>query len=50
MGATGHRLSDVSEMNAVLSSAFEAGGVHVVVAPIDYSENKRVLIDELGRR
>ncbi|WP_298416454.1 acetolactate synthase large subunit [Brevibacterium sp.] len=49
-GATGHRLSDVSEMNAVLSSAFEAGGVHVVVAPIDYSENKRVLIDELGRR
>jgi acetolactate synthase-1/2/3 large subunit len=36
-------------MNSVLSSAFEAGGVHIVVAPVDYSENKRVLIDELGK-
>ncbi|WP_436326182.1 acetolactate synthase large subunit [Brevibacterium sp. FAM 27836] len=48
-GASGHRLTDVSEMNSVLSSAFEAGGVHIVVAPVDYSENKRVLIDELGK-
>src|SRR5699024_2094071 len=49
-GAPGQRPEDVGEMNSVLSSAFETGGVHVVVAPIDYSENRRVLIDERGRR
>ncbi|MCF2587738.1 acetolactate synthase large subunit [Brevibacterium sp. UCMA 11752] len=49
-GATGHRLENVSEMNEVLESAFAAGGVHLVVVPIDYSENERVLIDELGER
>ena len=26
------------------------GGVHVVEAPVDYSENQRVLIDELAAR
>jgi acetolactate synthase-1/2/3 large subunit len=31
----------------ILDAAFKAGGIHLVVAPIDYSENKRVLIDEL---
>ena len=27
--------------------AFAAGGVHLVAVPIDYSENTRVLVDEL---
>ena len=49
-GATGHRLENADEMHDVLESAFAAGGVHVVVAPVDYSENERVLIDELGKR
>ena len=30
-----------------LEAAFRAGGVHLIAAPIDYSENTRVLIDEL---
>ena len=30
-----------------LEKAFAGGGVHLVVVPIDYSENKRVLVDEL---
>jgi len=30
-----------------VNSAFEAGGVHLIDLPVDYSENKRVLIDEL---
>jgi hypothetical protein len=34
----------------ILHAAFKAGGVHLVVAKIDYSENKRVLIDELKAR
>ena len=35
------------ERAEMLRSAFEQGGVHLVVAPIDYSENTRVLVDEL---
>lgn len=49
-GATGRRVDDIENLRPTLESAFAEGGVHVVVAPVDYSENKRVLIDELGRR
>ncbi len=49
-GATGHRIETVEALRPTLHAAFAAGGVHVVVVPIDYSENKRVLIDELARR
>ena len=31
---------------AGLEAAFAAGGVHLVAVPVDYSENKRVLVDE----
>jgi hypothetical protein len=30
-----------------LEAAFRVGGVHLIAAPIGYSENTRVLIDEL---
>jgi acetolactate synthase-1/2/3 large subunit len=30
-----------------LEAAFSGGGVHLISAPVDYSENKRVLVDEL---
>ena len=33
-----------------LEAAFAAGGVHLIAVPIDYSENKRVLVDELRDR
>jgi acetolactate synthase-1/2/3 large subunit len=33
-----------------LAQAFSAVGVHVVAIPIDYSENMRVLVDELTNR
>ena len=33
-----------------LEAAFSAGGVHLVIVPVDYSENKRVLVDELRQR
>ena len=49
-GATGTRVEDVDSISDALENAFSAGGVHVVVVPVDYSENKRVLIDELGKR
>ena len=33
-----------------LEAAFKAGGVHLVAVPVDYSENIRVLGDELRDR
>ena len=46
-GARGHRIAAAEELVPTLDAAFEDGGVHLVIVPIDYSENKRVLIDEL---
>jgi acetolactate synthase I/II/III large subunit len=31
----------------MLEAAFTEGGVHLVVVPVDYSENMRVLVNEL---
>ena len=33
-----------------LEAAFKGGGVHLVDVPIDYSENVRVLVEELKQR
>jgi acetolactate synthase-1/2/3 large subunit len=46
-GAEGHRVNAVAELVPTLEQAFRAGGVHLVAVPIDYSENIRVLVDEL---
>lgn len=49
-GATGHRLEKTNDLVPMLNQAFEAGGVHIVDCPIDYGENKKVLIDELKQK
>ena len=49
-GGHGHRISSAAELVPTLEKAFAAGGVHLVAVPIDYSENTRVLVDELGGR
>jgi acetolactate synthase-1/2/3 large subunit len=49
-GAHGHRVGATSELIPTLEAAFRQGGVHLVAVPIDYSENMRVLVDELGNR
>jgi acetolactate synthase-1/2/3 large subunit len=49
-GATGHRVEATEALIPTLEAAFRAGGVHIVALPIDYSENKRVLVDELKAR
>jgi acetolactate synthase I/II/III large subunit len=46
-GAKGSRVGKASELSTMLEAAFREGGVHLVVAPIDYSENMRVLVNEL---
>jgi acetolactate synthase-1/2/3 large subunit len=48
-GARGHLVGSVGSLQPTLKGAFDAGGVHLVAVPIDYSENTRVLVDELGR-
>ncbi|MEE8214130.1 MAG: acetolactate synthase large subunit [Alphaproteobacteria bacterium] len=47
-GAAGHRVEATEEFLPILERCYEAGGVHLVEVPVDYSENKRVLIDELA--
>jgi len=46
-GAKGRRVATAEGLAPALETAFREGGVQLVVAPIDYSENTRVLIDEL---
>ena len=49
-GATGTRVDSIQDLKPTLEKAFTDGGVQVVVVPIDYSENQRVLVDELRAR
>ncbi|HHT0593340.1 TPA: acetolactate synthase large subunit [Legionella anisa] len=49
-GARGTRVESIGSFQSILENAFKEGGVHLVVFPIDYSENKRVLVDELQER
>ncbi len=49
-GATGTRVKSTEDLVPSLEEAFTAGGVHLVTVPVDYSENVRVLVDELRNR
>jgi len=42
-GATGHRLEDPSEFRAILNGAAEAGGVHIIDAPVDPMQNMMLM-------
>jgi acetolactate synthase-1/2/3 large subunit len=46
-GVKGSRVESADGLAPALEAAFAGGGVHLVAVPIDYSENIRVLIDEL---
>jgi acetolactate synthase-1/2/3 large subunit len=46
-GAKGVRVGEIGEFRSILEDAFVSKGVHVVTVPIDYSENERVLVQEL---
>jgi acetolactate synthase-1/2/3 large subunit len=48
-GAHGHRVSSAENLIPTLEAAFKAGGVHLVDVPVDYSQNRRLLIDELKK-
>jgi acetolactate synthase-1/2/3 large subunit len=46
-GAKGSRVGAAADLAPTLEAAFSGGGVHLVDVPIDYSENARVLVEEL---
>jgi acetolactate synthase I/II/III large subunit len=46
-GAKGSRVESADGLVPALEAAFAGGGVHLVVVPVDYSENMRVLVHEL---
>jgi acetolactate synthase-1/2/3 large subunit len=48
-GARGVRVDSTEELLPALHRALEQGGVQLVCVPVDYSENQRVLVDELAR-
>jgi len=49
-GAIGHRVTCAQDLIPIYEKAFSAGGVHLVELPVDYSENQKVLIDELAEK
>ncbi len=49
-GAAGHRITAADELKTVLSQAFEAGGVHVIDIPIDYSDNHQMFHVDLDEK
>jgi acetolactate synthase-1/2/3 large subunit len=46
-GIEGGRVESGDALVPTLEKAFASGGLHLITVPIDYSENSRVLIDEL---
>jgi acetolactate synthase-1/2/3 large subunit len=48
-GGHGHRIDSADSLIPTFEKAFRQGGVHLIDIPVDYSENKKVLIDELAK-
>lgn len=47
-GAVGHRLETTDQLAGFLKTCRDAPGIHLIEVPVDYSENERVLIEELN--
>lgn len=48
-GAIGHRVEDTAKLLPLLSECLEAGGVHLIDVAVDYSENGKMLHEEIPR-
>jgi acetolactate synthase-1/2/3 large subunit len=48
--ATGHRVEHAADFIPLINACYEQGGVHLIDLAVDYSENNKVLIDELKAR
>ncbi len=48
-GAHGHRVEQAAALAPTLTRCLESTGVHVIDAPVDYSENHQILNEQLPR-
>ena len=49
-GAFGHRVTSADEFAPMLEKCLNSRGVHLLELPVDYSENRRVLTEELQQK
>lgn len=49
-GARGHRVKETAKLGSLIKDCLGKGGIHVIDIPVDYSENQKVLVDELKER
>ncbi len=49
-GAMGYRLETTEGLQSLIKKCLSEKGVHVIEVPVDYSENERVLIEELNKK
>ncbi len=49
-GIKGHRVSVTKNLLPIIQRCFTEGGIHLIELPIDYSESKKILIDELKEK
>ncbi|MBH3403426.1 acetolactate synthase large subunit [Pseudomonas glycinae] len=49
-GASGHRVKSADHLLPLLEHCIKTPGVHVIDCPVDYSQNDRILNDELRAR
>ncbi|MBK6657743.1 MAG: acetolactate synthase large subunit [Proteobacteria bacterium] len=48
-GGHGHRVASAAELGPLLAACLAAEGVHLIDCPVDYSDNDRILNNELKR-
>ena len=46
-GANGHRVKSSEQLPVLFNECLNGSGVHLIEVPVDYSENEKVLIEEL---
>jgi len=49
-GAQGHRLETAQALRPLLEACLHSSGVHLIEIPVDYSDNDRLLNQEIARR
>lgn len=49
-GALGHRVENADDLQIVLRQCLSMPGVHIIDVPVDYSENERILINQLQEK
>ncbi len=48
-GAHGYRITEAAQFSECLKQCLETPGVHLIDLPIEYKENSKVLIREIGK-